>query len=85
MGDSDNLRPTRNHRADICLCDSGIISGDTCHGLLPAARNWTEETLIQWCKASRFEHDNHSFKRVNAEPLTFEDRSCYGRNRSESL
>ncbi len=45
-----------------------------CHSLsLPAARNWTEETWIQSCKTSSFDHSNHSFKRVNAEPVTFED------------
>ena len=44
-----------------------------------------EENWIQSCKTSSFDHDIHSIKRVNAEPLTFEDRACYGRNRSESL
>jgi hypothetical protein len=30
-------------------------------------------------------HDNRSLKRVDAEPLTFKDRTRYGCNRSESL
>jgi len=57
-----------------------------CHSLtFLANRVWTKETWIQSCKTGRFDHDHHSFKRVNAEPLTFEDRACDGRNRSESL
>jgi hypothetical protein len=28
---------------------------------LAVARNWTEETWIQSCKTSSFDHDNHSF------------------------
>src|SRR5260370_23593292 len=41
----------------ICLGDSGINSGDTSSWLvLPAARNWTEETWIQSCKTGSFDH-----------------------------
>jgi hypothetical protein len=77
---------TPDHRADLCLGDRGIVSGDTLSSLpLLATRNWTEVTGFLSCKTSGLDHDNHSFKRVNAEPLTFEDRACYGRNRSESL
>ena len=75
-----------NHRSDICNGDSGIVSGDTLYRLsVPADRDWGEEIWIHACKTSGFDHDNLSFKRVNAEPLTFEDRTWYGRNRPESL
>src|SRR3981189_3725524 len=56
-----------------------------CHSPFLAGDQDTEETRIQPCKTSSFDHDNNSFRRVITEHLTFEDRACYGRNRSESL
>jgi hypothetical protein len=52
----------------------------------PARRSKFERELDSDLQNERpRSHDNRSLKRINAEPLTFEDRTCHGRNRSESL